>query len=174
MKVYLLRFTAELDVDSLPVVGGATTTKDVVAALRDAADEVEDYSDWQVERGNDAAVLDVKDTDNDSELVDEIKDAVREHFGLKYVSVGDVSATTRGYRTVKFPNWALCTLVNGDPLEDDGDRRVYESWEEDMLKAGYDLLSPDILDDCNEFCPCPEFGLACDTTKVRFFKRGKE
>ena len=36
---------------------------------------------------------------------------------------------------------------------------------------GYDTVRPHVTDDVNEFCAHPAFGLACDTTKVRFYKK---
>ena len=55
------------------------------------------------------------------------------------------------YYECDFPDWALCTLIYGDPLEDTADREAYEAWEQQMLSDGYDLLSPDVRDDHNEF-----------------------
>ena len=75
------------------------------------------------------------------------------------------------YYECDFPDWALCTLVNGDPLEDAADLEAYDAWEQQMLEQGYDLIGFHVTDDHNEFCAHPEFGLACGTTKVRFFKK---
>lgn len=78
------------------------------------------------------------------------------------------------YIEVDFPNWALCRLVNGDPIEDDADSRTFDRWEASMRADGWSMMDFDVTDDTNEFCPYPEFGLACDTTKVRFFRKRSE
>lgn len=75
------------------------------------------------------------------------------------------------YYEVDFPEWALCALVNGDPIEDDEDEKTYKAWLDDMIANGYDMLSPEVTEDRNEFCSVPEFGLATSTVKVRFRKR---
>lgn len=78
------------------------------------------------------------------------------------------------YIEVDFPNWALCCLVNGDPIEDDADLLTFERWEASMRAEGWSLLDFDVTDDTNGFCRNPAFGLACDTTKVRFFRKKGE
>lgn len=177
MTVYLLSLKASPDWNALPDVDAKHTAKDVAQALRDAADELEDYADWRIGQGtagNDPVVLEIDWSPSFPVLVDRVMSAAAERFGLKYLRVDGVDWSDRAYRDVDFPDWALCTLVNGDPLEDDEDRRTYDDWTRRMLADGYDLLSPDILDDRNEFRAHPAFGLACGTTKVRFFKREAE
>lgn len=174
MKLYLLSFKAEIDWYKLPDVDNEHTAKDVAEALRTAADELEEYSDWKIGRGtagNDPVELDVTQSPDARIMNARILAVAAEHFGIKYLDIADVSWTDREYVTVDFPDWALCTLVNGDPLEDIVDKKSYGDWAKSMLDAGYDLLAPDVLDDHNEFCVIPEFGLGCRTTKVRFFKR---
>ena len=78
------------------------------------------------------------------------------------------------YYEADFPEWALCALVNGDPLEDKDDEMTYNIWLDRMISEGYDMLSPEVTDDRNEFCCVPEFGLATSTVNVRFRKKKKE
>lgn len=75
------------------------------------------------------------------------------------------------YYEADFPEWALCALVNGDPLENEDDAKTYDVWLKDMISKGYNMVSPEVTDDRNEFCSIPEFGLATSTVKVRFRKR---
>ena len=70
-----------------------------------------------------------------------------------------------------FPEWALCALVNGDHFEDKDDEMTYNIWLDRMISEGYDMLSPEVTEDRNDFCSVPEFGLATSTVKVRFRKR---
>lgn len=177
MKVYLLSLKASLDWNAIPDVDAKHTAEDVAQALRDAADELEDYADWRIGKGtagNDPVVLEIDRSPWVQILDARVMSAAVDRFGLKYMSVDDVGWSERAYRDVDFPDWALCTLVNGDPLENAEDRQSYDAWERRMLADGYDLLSPDVLDDRNEFCAHPEFGLGSGTTKVRFFKKEVE
>lgn len=74
--------------------------------------------------------------------------------------------------TVDFPEWALPYLVNGDASGlEDSDLLLVGEWLQGMLEEGYSGLDYEVTEDRNEFCPHPEFGLACSTVKVMFFKR---
>ena len=75
------------------------------------------------------------------------------------------------YYEADFPEWAICALVYGDHFEDKDDEMTYNIWLDRMIAEGYDMLSPEVTDDRNEFCSVPEFGLATSTVKVRFRKR---
>ena len=75
------------------------------------------------------------------------------------------------YYEADFPEWALCALVNGDHFEDKDDEMTYNIWLDRMISEGYDMLSPEVTEDRNDFCSVPEFGLATSTVKVRFRKR---
>lgn len=75
------------------------------------------------------------------------------------------------YLEVDFPNWALSYLVNADDSAlTDEDKSEADRWLGEIHDAGYDTVGPHVTDDTNEFCAHPAFGLACDTTKVRFFR----
>lgn len=166
MKVYVLRASVCVDADKLPDLDNADPHA-VVDALRDAADEMEDAIDW-MQRRDGHGFVEVPDGNVTDGAV---ADAVAASEGFKYLKVTDVNWTDWEFITLDFPNWALCTLVNGDPLESDEDKRAYDAWEAEMKEHGYSLLNFDVLDDTNDFCPYPAFGLACDTTRVRFFKK---
>lgn len=75
------------------------------------------------------------------------------------------------YYEADFPEWALCALVNDDPIENKDDEMTYCLWLDWMISEGYDTKSPEVTEDRNEFCVIPEFGLATSTVKVRFRKR---
>ena len=75
------------------------------------------------------------------------------------------------YYEADFPEWALCALVNGNHFEDKDDEMTYNIWLDRMISEGYDMLSPEVTEDRNDFCSVPEFGLATSTVKVRFRKR---
>lgn len=78
----------------------------------------------------------------------------------------------RDYYECEFPNWALSYLVNDDPSAlSDEDKAGADAFLESVAGKGHDTVSPHVTDDVNEFCAHPAFGLACDTTKVRFYRR---
>ena len=76
------------------------------------------------------------------------------------------------YCDVDWPDYAICWLVYGDKSGmNDDDIQAADAFRRQMQKDGY--TSPVVLDDHNEFCRYPAFGLACATTKVRFIKKPK-
>ena len=168
IKLYLLSMTATIDWDKLMAAGGPPN--ELAAAMHEAADSLEEYGDWRVPYGNPVSVEVDQPT---GVLVSEymVRNAAQSQLGLNYLRIRNIAWTDRDYAEVDFPDWALCALVNGDPIDDADDREAYDAWEKSMLSCGYDLLSPDVLDDHNGFCAHPAFGLACGTTKVRFFKK---
>ncbi len=168
IKLYLLSMTSAIDWDKLRAVGGPPN--ELAAEMHESADALEEYGNWRVPCGNPVSVeVDQPPGVRVSEYA--VRNAAHSQLGLKYLRITDIAWTDRDYVEVDFPDWALCSLVNGDPIDDADDREAYDAWEKSMLSCGYDLLSPDVLDDHNEFCSRPEFGLACGTTKVRFFKK---
>lgn len=166
--VYLLGFKARVDWNSLP---GGSTAKVVAEALREAADELEEYADWKPGGIFNFEPMEIEvQTESIEEADNAIRDKVKADFGIKYLEIGDIEWTDRDFTVVDFPEWALCTLVNGDPLESAEDINDYGAWEKRMVGQGYSMNDFEILDDRNEFCANPAFGLAGATTKVRFFK----
>ena len=170
-KVYLLGFQAQVDWNALP---GGSTAKVVAEALREAADEIEEYADWKP--GLDQ--FHPLEVDVETKAIEEADKAIRAKikadFGIKYLEIGDLKWTDRDFTVVDFPEWALCHLVNGDPLETADDINDFGAWEKRMVEQGYAMNDFEVLDDRNEFCANPAFGLAGSTTKVRFFKDMEE
>lgn len=78
----------------------------------------------------------------------------------------------RDYYECDFPNWALTYLVNNDPSAlSNEDKADADAFLDSLVIEGYDVVRSHVTDDVNGFCAHPAFGLACDTTKVRFYKR---
>jgi len=77
--------------------------------------------------------------------------------------------TPRDWMDVKFPNWALSYFVNGDAssLTDEEVKQV-DAYVKGLRDEGYTLEN--VTEDRDEFTPHPAFGLATDTTRVRFYK----
>ena len=170
--VYLLGFQAQVDWNALP---DGSTVKIVAEALREAADELEEYADWKPGGMFNFEPMEIEGQTKAIEEVDTaIRAKVKADFGIKYLEIGDLKWTDRDFTVVDFPEWALCHLVNGDPLETAEDINDFGAWERRMVEQGYAMNDFEVLDDRNEFCANPAFGLAGSTTKVRFFKDREE
>lgn len=75
----------------------------------------------------------------------------------------------RDWYDAQFPNWGMCYLVNGDRSAlTDEDAKMVDDFAATMREEGYTEMR--VTDDVNEFCAHPEFGLACDTTRIRYYK----
>ena len=168
MIVRVTGFTAELNTAKLGSNSGHMSTAD---ELDCASEELRESGDWSGSRE-----IHVDDGDDPEE--DRVNEAVTDEFNIAYLTVDhidyDVIEPDDNYYEVDFPEWAVCALVNGDPIEEEIDRRDYDRWVDIMLANGYDVVSPNVTEDRNEFCANPAFGLATSTVKVRFRKRKEE
>lgn len=175
MTVYLLAFDVSLDTSILPGFSPGDGARRVSDALRQAADELDECADWRagVWPNGDACPIDVVPA-GDTLSDDDVRAAVREKFGLQYLTVGDVKWTKFKYMDVDFPEWAVPALANGEPLERASDINDYVDWARAMRSAGYSLVDFDVLGYRNEFCSHPAFGLGCATEKIRFFRKQEE
>ncbi len=70
------------------------------------------------------------------------------------------------------PTWAICALVNGDPIYDDDDERLFNQWDDNEFSGG--VFSFNVSDEVEEFNIDPEFGLPCETVKVSAWRYCEE
>lgn len=165
MIVRVTGFTAELDRAKLGSNSGHMSMAD---ELDCASEELREFGDW-------SGFKEIHVDDGDEPEEDRVNEAVTDEFNIAYLTVDhidyDVIEPDDNYYEVDFPEWAVCALVNGDPIEDAEDSAAYAAWRDGMLAKGYDMLSPNVTEDRNEFCANPAFGLATSTVKVGFRKR---
>lgn len=165
MIVRVTGFTAGLNTAKLGSNSGHMSMAD---ELDCASEELREFGDWSGSKE-----IHVDDGDDPEE--DRVNEAVTDEFNIAYLTVDhidyDVIEPDDNCYEVDFPEWAVCALVNGDPIEEEVDRRDYDRWVDVMLANGYDMMSPNVTEDRNEFCANPAFGLATSTVKVRFRKR---
>lgn len=165
MIVRVTGFTAGLNMAKLGSNSGHMSMAD---ELDCASEELREFGDWSGSK-------EIHVDDGDEPEEDRVNEAVTDEFNIAYLMVDhvdyDVIEPDDNYYEVDFPEWAVCALANGDPIEEEVDRRDYDRWVDVMLANGYDVVSPNVTEDRNEFCANPAFGLATSTVKVRFRKR---
>lgn len=166
MLVRVTGFTAELDRAKLGSNSDHTSMAD---ELDCASEELREFGDW-------SGFKEIHVDDGDEPEEDRVNEAVTDEFNIAYLTVDhidyDVIEPDDNYYEVDFPEWAVCVLVHGDPSSlTSKDVVDYIGWRDGMLAKGYDVLSPNVTEDRNEFCANPAFGLATSTVKVRFRKR---